>query len=311
MFKTIRVLVLLGLILALSTAIRVQAASPTVVIVTAEGIINPVLADYIARGIEEAEDMNATACIIQMDTPGGLDTAMRDIVQEIVNARIPVVVYVSPAGARAASAGAFITIAAHVAVMAPSTAIGAASPVSVSSEGEVEMSETMQEKVMNDAAALIRGLAETHGRNVEWAEKAVREAESANEREALELNVIDIIAADIDDLISKLDGWEVTLLGGAVVTIETQDAIIAVKSHYVSGAGELSEVASVFLILLESDGHRVSVDGWYGRHDGNEYVVIFKFYLDGQIQEASWRYDPQDGSVTPLDIWAREMLLWY
>jgi membrane-bound serine protease (ClpP class) len=226
MFKTIRVLVLLGLLFTLSTTIGVRAASSTVAIITADGVINPVLADYIARGIEEAEDMNATACIIQMDTPGGLDTAMRDIVQEIVNARIPVVVYVSPSGARAASAGAFITIAAHVAAMAPSTAIGAASPVSISSEGEVEMSETMQEKVMNDAAALIRGLAETHGRNVEWAEKAVREAVSANESEALELNVIDVIAADINDLISKLDGWEVTLLGGAVVTIETQGAVI-------------------------------------------------------------------------------------
>ena len=226
MFKTIRVLVLLGLLLALSTTMGVRAASPTIVIVTADGVINPVLADYIARGIEESEDMNATACIIQLDTPGGLDTAMRDIVQEIVNARIPVVVYVSPSGARAASAGAFITIAAHVAAMAPSTAIGAASPVSISSEGEVEMSETMQEKVMNDAAALIRGLAETHGRNVEWAEQAVREAVSANEREALELNVIDVVAADLDALIAELDGWEVTLLGGAVVTIETQDAVI-------------------------------------------------------------------------------------
>jgi membrane-bound serine protease (ClpP class) len=226
MFKTIRVVVLLGLMLALSTTLGVRAASSTIAIITADGVINPVLADYIARGIEEAEDMNATACIIQLDTPGGLDTAMRDIVQEIVNARIPVVVYVSPSGARAASAGAFITIAAHVAAMAPSTAIGAASPVSISSEGEVEMSETMQEKVMNDAAALIRGLAETHGRNVEWAEKAVREAVSANESEALELNVIDIVAANIDDLISKLDGWEVTLLGGAVVTIETQGAVI-------------------------------------------------------------------------------------
>jgi membrane-bound serine protease (ClpP class) len=229
MFKKIRVLGLLGLLFVLSTTVGVRAASSAIVIVTADGVINPVLADYIARGIEEAEDMNATACIILLDTPGGLDTAMRDIVQEIVNARIPVVVYVSPSGARAASAGAFITIAAHVAAMAPSTAIGAASPVSISSEGEVEMSETMQDKVMNDAAALIRGLAETHGRNVEWAEQAVREAVSANEREALELNVIDVVAADIDDLVTKLDGWEVTLLGGAVVTMETQDAAI----HYV------------------------------------------------------------------------------
>jgi len=229
MFKTIRVLVLLGLLFALSTTIGVRAASSTIAIVTAEGVINPVLADYIARGIEEAEDMNATACIIQMDTPGGLDTAMRDIVQEIVNARIPVVVYVSPSGARAASAGVFITVAAHVAAMAPNTAIGAASPVSVGPEGEVAMSETMQEKVLNDAAAYIRSLAATHGRNVEWAEQAVREAVSATEREALELNVIDVVAADIDALISELDGWEVTLLGGAVVTIETQGAVI----HYI------------------------------------------------------------------------------
>ena len=229
MFKTIRVLILLGLLLALSTSIGVRAASPTIAIVTAVGVINPVLADYIARGIEEAEDMNATACIIQMDTPGGLDTAMRDIIQEIVNARIPVVVYVSPSGARAASAGVFITVAAHVAAMAPNTAIGAASPVSIGPEGEVAMSETMQEKVLNDAAAYIRSLAESHGRNVEWAEQAVREAVSATEREALELNVIDIVAADVDTLITELDGWDVTLLGGAVVTIETQSAVI----HYI------------------------------------------------------------------------------
>jgi membrane-bound serine protease (ClpP class) len=228
MFKTIRVLVLLGLLLALSTAMGVRAASSTIAVVTAEGIINPVMADYVARGIEEAEDMNATACIIQLDTPGGLDTAMRDIIQEILAARIPVVVYV-PAGGRAASAGAFITIAAHVAAMAPATEIGAASPVSISSEGEVEMSETMENKVVNDAAAYIMGLAEDRGRNMEWAERAVREAASVRAQEALELNVIDIVADDINTLIAELDGWEVTLRGGAVVTIETQDAVI----HYI------------------------------------------------------------------------------
>ncbi|HEY40316.1 MAG TPA: nodulation protein NfeD, partial [Dehalococcoidia bacterium] len=165
-------------------------------------------------------------CVIQMDTPGGLDTAMRDIVQLIVEARIPVVVYVSPAGARAASAGAFITMAGHVAAMAPNTAIGAASPVSIGSEGEVEMSETMQDKVVNDAAAYIRSIAESHGRNVEWAELAVREAVSATEQEALELNVIDIVSSDLDSLLSELDGWEVTLLRGAVVIIETDDVTI-------------------------------------------------------------------------------------
>ena len=225
MLRTIRILILLGL-LVLAYATTVRAASATVVVVTADGVVNPVLADYISRGIEEAEELSATVCIIQLDTPGGLDTAMRDIVQDIVNARIPVVVYVSPSGARAASAGVFITVAGHVAAMAPNTAIGAASPVSLGPEGEAQMSETMQEKVMNDAAAYIRSIAEAQGRNVEWAERAVREAVSATEQEALELNVIDIVAADLDSLISELDGWEVTLLGGAVVTIETQDAVI-------------------------------------------------------------------------------------
>ena len=214
------------MLLAALAVAKVQAASPTITIVTAKGVINPVLEDYIERGIEEAEDINATACIIQMDTPGGLDTAMRDIVQHIVNARVPVVVYVSPSGARAASAGVFITMAAHVAVMAPNTAIGAASPVSISAEGEETMSETMEEKVVNDAAAYIRSIAEAHGRNIEWAEKAVREAVSATEQEALELNVIDLIAADLDELIGKLDGREVTMLGGAVVTINTEEAVI-------------------------------------------------------------------------------------
>ncbi len=207
-------------------SVGAQAASSTVVVLNVRGVINPVMTDYVVRGIEEAEERNATACIIQMDTPGGLDTAMRDIVKEIVNARVPVVVYVSPSGARAASAGVFITVAAHIAAMAPNTAIGAASPVSIGPEGEQEVSTTMEEKILNDAAAYMRSIAEAQGRNVEWAEKAVREAVSATEKEALELNVIDIVAPDLDVLISELDGREVTLLGGAVVTLDMQSAAI-------------------------------------------------------------------------------------
>jgi len=221
-----RIMVLLAFIVVACTALVARAAAPTIVVLEIKGIINPVLADYVSRGIEEAEELGATACIIQMDTPGGLDTAMRDIIQDIVGARIPVVVYVSPSGARAASAGAFITVAAHVAAMAPSTAIGAASPVSIGAEGEEQMSETMQEKVLNDAAAYIRSIAEAHGRNMEWAEKAVREAVSATEQEALELNVIDMVAPDLATLISELDGRETTLLGGAVVTIDTAGAVL-------------------------------------------------------------------------------------
>jgi len=222
MLKTLRIVILLGLLIAASISITVQAASPTIVVLNIDGVINPVLANYIEHGIEDAEERNATACIIQMDTPGGLDTAMRDIVQHIVNARVPVIVYVSPSGARAASAGVFITMAAHVAVMAPNTVIGAAHPVALGAEGEAGMSEEMEEKVVNDAAAYIRSIAEAHGRNMEWAEKAVRESVSATEQEALELNVIDMVTPDLDSLIAELDGREVTMLGGNVVTINTQ-----------------------------------------------------------------------------------------
>ena len=182
--------------------------------------------DYVERGIQEAEDNGARALIIQLDTPGGLDTAMRDIVKLMVNAYVPVVVYVSPSGSRAASAGVFITMAAHVAAMAPNTAIGAAHPVSIGESGEQAMSDTMEEKVVNDAAAYIRSIAQAHGRNMEWAEKAVRESVSATEREALELNVIDMIAPDLPTLVAQLDGRQVTLINGQVVTLHTADAAI-------------------------------------------------------------------------------------
>jgi membrane-bound serine protease (ClpP class) len=216
------VLVLLGLSLATS----VQAQAPSVDVLTIKGTINPVLIDYVKRGIEDAEERGSEAVIIQLDTPGGLDTAMRDIIQHMVNSRVPVVVFVSPSGARAASAGVFITIAAHVAAMAPNTAIGAAHPVSIGDEGDSGMSDTMEEKVLNDAAAYIRSLAEGQGRNVEWAERAVRESVSATEREALDLNVIDMIAPDLNTLIAQLDGWQVTMLGGEEVTMETSGAVI-------------------------------------------------------------------------------------
>lgn len=215
------VLLLVALLLAVSLATGVHAQSPSIHVMTIKGTINPVLVDYVKRGIEQAEDEGARALIIQLDTPGGLDTAMRDIVQYIVNSYVPVVVYVSPSGARAASAGVFITMAAHVAAMAPNTAIGAAHPVSIGEEGEQAMSETMEDKVVNDSAAYIRSIAEAHGRNMEWAEKAVRESVSATEREALELNVIDIVAADIDSLIAQLDGRQVTLINNQQIILHT------------------------------------------------------------------------------------------
>jgi len=226
--KIIRILLLLGLLIAasISIGIEAQAAGSRIDVLHASGTINPVLANYIERGISQAEEDNAIACIIQLDTPGGLDTSMRDIVKEIVSAEVPVVVYVSPSGARAASAGVFITIAAHVAAMAPNTAIGAAHPVAIGAEGEAQMSEEMEEKIVNDAAAYIRSIAEAHGRNMEWAEKAVRESVSATEQEALGLNVIDTVAPDLNSLVSQLDGWQVTMLDESIVTLHTQGAEI-------------------------------------------------------------------------------------
>jgi membrane-bound serine protease (ClpP class) len=220
------VLLFTVLLLAVSFAAGAQAQTSGVYVITIKGAINPVLVDYVKRGINLAEDNSAQALIIQMDTPGGLDTAMRDIVQLIVNAHVPVVVYVAPSGARAASAGVFITMASHIAVMAPNTAIGAAHPVSIGESGEQAMSSTMEEKVLNDSAAYIRSIAEAHGRNMEWAEKAVRESVSATEKEALALNVIDMIAPDLQTLVDQLDGRQVTLLNNQQVTLQTKGATI-------------------------------------------------------------------------------------
>lgn len=223
--KIIRILLLMGLLAVASIAVEAQAASPRIDVLHVKGSINPVLVDYIERGFGQAEEDNATACIIQMDTPGGLDTSMRDIIQVMDRTSIPIVIYIPP-GARAASAGFFITIAADVAAMAEDTNIGAASPVAMSTEGEAEMSETMEAKVVNDAVAYAKGIAKAHGRNVEWAEKAVRDAASVPAHEALELNVIDIVAPDVDALITQLDGWEIAQPDGSVVILHTQDAEI-------------------------------------------------------------------------------------
>ncbi len=218
--------ILIGLLLALSFGVRAQTGSSRIDVLTVKGTINPVLTDYISQGIEQAEETGASAVVIQMDTPGGLDTAMRDIIQSIINARVPVVVYVSPAGARAASAGAYITLSAHIAVMAPNTAIGAATPVALGGDGEAQMSEEMKHKIINDAIAYIRDLASQHGRNAEWAEKAVRDGISATSEEALTLNVVDMVAPDLDTLIAQLNGRTVTLIDGREIVLDTQGATV-------------------------------------------------------------------------------------
>jgi membrane-bound serine protease (ClpP class) len=174
-------------------------------------VINPVSAEYITESLKAAIQQGAQALIIQLDTPGGLDKSMRLIVKEMLNSPIPVIVYVAPSGSRAASAGTFITLAAHVAAMAPGTNIGAAHPVAV---GGGEVGKEMAAKITNDAAAYIKSIAERRGRNVEWAEKAVRESISASESEALQHKVIDVIASDLSDLLRQLNGRKVMTAAG-------------------------------------------------------------------------------------------------
>ncbi|MBE3113443.1 MAG: nodulation protein NfeD [Actinobacteria bacterium] len=171
------------------------------------GMINPITSQYVIGGIEDAEAEKAECLILQLDTPGGLDTSMRDIIKKMLNSTIPIIVYVSPPGARAASAGVFITLASNIAAMAPGTNIGAAHPVAL---GEGEIDEEMKAKMENDAAAYIKSIAEKRGRNTQWAEKAVRESVSITEQEAIEQGVIEFIANDVNELIEIIDGVRVT-----------------------------------------------------------------------------------------------------
>lgn len=191
-----------------------EAAARRVLVLPAVGSINPGLAEFIISGIRTAEKEQAEALVIQLDTPGGLDSSMREIGQAIINAKVPVIVYVSPRGARAASAGLLITEAAPVAAMAPGTNIGAAHPVSV---GMGKMDKVMSEKVVNDMVAYGRALATERGRNADWVEKGIRQSASIPASEALRLKVVDLLADDLDDLLKKLDGRKVTVAGKTYV----------------------------------------------------------------------------------------------
>ena len=201
------------------------------------GAIGPATSDYVTSGIARAEENGAAMVILKMDTPGGLDTSMREIIREILRSSVPVVTYVHPSGARAASAGAFIAYASHIAAMSPGTTIGAATPVQVGGsgspgpkaprgpdEGEEQASAptgASERKAINDAVAYIRSLAELRGRNADWAEAAVREAASLPASAALEAGVIEIVASDMDELLTKLDGRTV-IAGSAERTLQTQ-----------------------------------------------------------------------------------------
>ncbi len=227
--------------IALLTAAIAGSAEPPGLAVQLDikGPIGPAVSDYVARGLDQATERSAAVVILRIDTPGGLDSSMRDIVKAVLGARVPVIGYVAPSGARAASAGTYILYATHVAAMAPGTDLGAATPVQITAPGMPTPSPekpeekgpdrdsqaakdaprparghpTMQDKAVNEAVAYIRALADMRGRNADWAEKAVREAASLPAKDALEQHVIDLVAGDIDALLKAADGRTVTVAG--------------------------------------------------------------------------------------------------
>jgi membrane-bound serine protease (ClpP class) len=214
------VLAAVALAALLVPAAAVGQERPRVLAAEFENDINPVTQDYLIGAIERGEEEDYDAVVILLDTPGGLDSSMREIIDAELAAEVPVVVYVAPPGSRAASAGVFITLAADVAAMAPQTNIGSSTPIAV---GGGEIPEDLRKKVVNDAAAYIREIAEEHGRNGDWAERAVRQASNIGAQEALRIGVVDVVAPDLPTLLEEIDGMRTEPKG---LVLETAGAEI-------------------------------------------------------------------------------------
>lgn len=242
-------LVMAGLITLLVSPVAI-AQTPRVDIVELDGAITPPMAQYIDRAIGNATENGAVAVVLEIDTPGGLSSAMDDIIDSILNSDVPVIAYVSPNGARAASAGVFITYAAHVAAMAPGTRIGSASPVMLNESGEVTSDDTMTAKVTNDAVSQIKNLANLRGRNAEWGEQAVREAVNITAEEALQLDVINVVAPDLATLLTEIDGQTVELASGPVTLATAGATTSPVQMGWLDQLLQLLADPTVAYILL-------------------------------------------------------------
>ena len=253
-----------GPLLAAFLLVSSTFAAGTVHVISLDASINPATADYISQSILRAHKANAEALVIRLNTPGGLLKSTREIVRDILSAPLPVVVYVAPSGSQAASAGTFITLAAHVAAMAPGTNIGAAHPVGMQG-GEPDS--IMNAKATNDAAAFIRSISEKRKRNVQWAEEAVRRSLSITENEALEKNVIDVVAENVNELLSKIDSLEVEVNGSKQI-LNTKDAEVIMEEmdwkHSILDILSDPNIAYILLML-----------GMYG--------LLFELYNPGSV----------------------------
>ena len=247
--------------------VAAQAAAPRVDVLVLDGMISPATAEFFSRGLARAQSDGAELVVLELDTPGGLDTSMRAIIKEILSSTVPVATWVGPNGARAASAGTYILYASHIAAMAPASNLGAATPVAIgagtpeapspsqpgpsghpgSAPGPID---TMHEKVVNDAAAFLRSLAQLRGRNAEFAERAVRRAQSMSAQEALRAGVIDLIAKDIDDLLRQLNGREITI-GASKVRLTLGDAqVVTTHPDWRTGVLALLSNPTLALVLM-------------------------------------------------------------